>query len=45
MIVSEEELAAVEEHLLGCATCIDRAIANDHTIDLIRGAIVTLNEE
>ena len=40
MVVDEPELAAVEEHLLGCPICVDRAEESADYVDLIRRAII-----
>ena len=40
MIVEETELAALEEHLLGCSACAERAQATADYIDAMRRAIV-----
>jgi hypothetical protein len=45
MVVSEVELASIEEHLLWCHACVDLAEASDRTIDVIRAAAATLKEE
>jgi hypothetical protein len=40
MISDEIELARLEEHLLVCPECMDRAEASDQCVDLIRQEIV-----
>jgi anti-sigma factor RsiW len=40
MIVEETELAALEEHLLACSACAERAQAAADYIDAMRRAIV-----
>jgi anti-sigma factor RsiW len=40
MIVEETELAALEEHLLACSACAERAQATADYIDAMRRAIV-----
>jgi hypothetical protein len=45
MVASEVELASIEEHLLWCHACVDRAEASDRTVDLIRVATATLKED
>ncbi len=40
MVTEEAELAALEEHLLGCAECVERAEAAEDFVDLIRAAII-----
>ena len=39
-MVQDDELAALEEHLLWCTPCIDRAEANAHYVDAMRAAMV-----
>jgi anti-sigma factor RsiW len=39
MIVEETELAALEEHLLACSACAERAQATANYIDAMRRAI------
>ena len=43
MIPSGPELAVLEEHLLVCAECVERAEASDFYIDAIRAAIIRGN--
>ena len=40
MIVEEAELAVLEEHLLACSACAERAQATADYIDAMRRAIV-----
>jgi hypothetical protein len=40
MIQEGPELDALEEHLLICGECVDRALASDNYIDRIRAALV-----
>jgi hypothetical protein len=40
MVKDEAELAALEEHILGCAECADRAEASADYVDLMRKAII-----
>ncbi len=36
-----DEESAIEEHLLGCHQCVERAEASDSYVDTIRAAIIT----
>jgi hypothetical protein len=45
MIQDEAELASVEEHLLACPDCVDRAESTQDYVDALRAAIVTDSEE
>ena len=38
MVKNEAELAAMEEHLLWCGTCVDRAEATARYVDAVRAA-------
>jgi len=38
MVKDEAELAALEEHLLWCGACVDRAEATARYVDAVRGA-------
>jgi hypothetical protein len=38
MMKDETELAALEEHLLWCGTCVDRAEATARYVDAVRAA-------
>ena len=40
MIQEGPELDALEEHLLICQECVDRALASDAYVDRIRAALV-----
>ena len=40
MIVEETELAPLEEHLLACSACAERAEATANYIDLIRQGMI-----
>ena len=40
MIPEGAELDALEEHLLICGECVDRALASDTYVDRIRAALV-----
>jgi len=40
MVTMEEELARLEEHLLCCPACVERAEETDGYVDLIRRAII-----
>lgn len=40
MIVQEDELATIEEHLLACPECVARAEASDECVDIIRGSLI-----
>jgi len=43
MVTDEEELAALEEHSLGCPECAELAEESAEYVDTIRAAIVTGN--
>ncbi len=40
MITEEAELAPLEEHLLGCGECVERAKAAEDHVDLMRAVIL-----
>ena len=40
MIVNESDLAVLEEHLLMCPECVERAQASDAFVDQIRAAVI-----
>ena len=40
MVTQEEELAPLEEHLLWCHSCVERAKETEDYVDLMRLAIV-----
>ena len=40
MVTDEAELAPLEEHLLGCPACADRAEASAAYVDAMRAAFV-----
>ena len=40
MVTREEELAPLEEHLLWCHSCVERAEETEDYVDLIRRAII-----
>ncbi len=42
MIVAEAELAPLEEHLLTCASCVDRMEEEQRYIDTMRAALTEL---
>jgi hypothetical protein len=44
MVKDEAELAALEEHLLWCGACVDRAEAVAQYVDAVRGATCDLGE-
>jgi hypothetical protein len=44
MVKDEAELAALEEHLLCCSACVDRAEAAAHYVDAVRAAACDLAE-
>jgi hypothetical protein len=44
MVKDEAELAALEEHLLCCGACVDRAEAAAHYVDAVRAAACDLAE-
>ena len=41
MMVHEAELAPLEEHLLGCPGCIERAEETGAYVDTLRAALIT----
>ena len=43
MVVDEAELAPLEEHLLACPECVERAEQTAAYVDTIRAAIITGN--
>lgn len=43
MVASEHALALMEEHLLWCHECLERAKAAQDYVDVIRQAIITGN--
>jgi hypothetical protein len=43
MVQNEEEVAGIEEHLLWCCSCMDRAEESAQYVDTIRGAIIIGN--
>ena len=43
MVVDEAELAPLEEHLLGCQGCVERAEQTATYVDTLRAAIVMGN--
>ena len=40
MITEEPELATIEEHLLWCHECLDRAEASDRYVDAVRAGVI-----
>jgi len=45
MVTDEEELAAIEEHYLGCPECAKRAEESAGYVDSIRAGIVKGNHD
>jgi hypothetical protein len=43
MVVDEAELAAIEEHLLWCSICVDRAEESAAYVDSLRAGIIVGN--
>jgi len=43
MVVDEAELSTIEEHLLHCSECIDRAESSARYVDAIRAASIAGN--
>jgi hypothetical protein len=41
MVVDEVELAALEEHVLACPECAERAEESAVYVDMMRAAIIT----
>jgi hypothetical protein len=42
MVTEEAELAEIEEHILGCAECAQRAEEVQDYVDCMRGALLRL---
>ena len=40
MVTAEEELATLEEHLLWCHPCIERAQEAENYVDLVRASLI-----
>jgi hypothetical protein len=45
MVKDETELAPLEEHLLWCHKCVDRAEASERFVDAIRVALLRVNDD
>jgi len=45
MIKDQQELAILEEHLLGCNQCVERAEESDRYVDAIRRALLRLGQD
>ena len=45
MVRDEAELAPLEEHLLACPACVERAEATQDYVDALRAALVTIWED
>ena len=43
MVVDEAELAPLEEHLLWCHSCVERAAESADYVDSLRAGIITGN--
>lgn len=43
MVTDEAELAQIEEHLLACPQCVDRAKETDAYVDAVRAGIIKGN--
>jgi len=44
MVTDGAELATLEEHLLVCPACVDRAEASDAYVDVVRAAATLLDD-
>jgi hypothetical protein len=44
MVIREDELADLEEHLLGCPSCVERAEETQDYMDAIRVALLSFND-
>jgi anti-sigma factor RsiW len=44
MVKDEAELASLEEHLLVCPACLERAEATQDYVDALRAALATIRE-
>jgi anti-sigma factor RsiW len=45
MVKDEAGLASLEEHLLACAACVERAESTQDYVDALRAALVTIRED
>jgi hypothetical protein len=45
MVTDEAELSSLEEHLLACPGCVDRAQSTQDYVDALRAAMVTSRED
>jgi anti-sigma factor RsiW len=45
MVKDEAELASLEEHLLACPACVERAESTQDYVDAVRAALVTIRED
>jgi anti-sigma factor RsiW len=45
MVKDEAELASLEEHLLACPACVERAESTQDYVDALRAALVTIRED
>ena len=45
MITDESESAPLEEHLLACPACVERAESLQDFVDALRAALVTIRED
>jgi hypothetical protein len=43
-VTAEEDLATLEEHILACTSCAERAEATQDYVDAVRAAACALNE-
>lgn len=44
MVKDEAELASLEEHLLVCSACVERAQSTQEYVDTIRAALMKIQE-
>ncbi|HEX7423428.1 MAG TPA: hypothetical protein VF311_06020 [Terriglobales bacterium] len=45
MIADESEMAPLEEHLLACPSCVERAASTQEYVDALGAALVTIRED
>jgi hypothetical protein len=44
MVTTDEELATLEEHLLGCHDCLDLVLGTENYVDTIRLGLLNTSE-
>ena len=45
MVKDEAELASLEEHLLACPACVERAESTQDYVDALRATLATIRED